>query len=789
MKRYLGIVAICVSAFLGLASCSGSKEEEPQKIDPVLNVPSAQNGVTAPAAGGEVKIAYSIDNPTVTGKFTASSSVSWVKVDVTSDKNNIVLNVDSNDGDERTAEITASYASLTPVKITLTQLAAGEEISISSKELSFEHEGNLTDEVTVTSDRDWTLEGSVSWVEPSAKSGKSGDVVTFTAQVNPDEAERTAEFVFNCASKSAKLVIRQAGKPALDIIGAVKDAVLKKLLLEKSDLDKDGVITMEEAVSLKELVYIPEDEFSAIASLAGLEHFTGLENVDLSKNTFTEADFSKMQGLRKLTLNSCTNLEKINIEGCAALEELHCPFGKALTSLSTVGCASLKTIISYAGALQSVDLSGCPALESVTLYSNKLTSIDLSANTELVTVSIGQSTLKSIRFADNNKISSLSIGGSSSITELDLSLFPCLVSLNVDETKIKTLNLAACPLLEKLNFEGCKRLTSLDVSKNLALKSIMCYQSGLSSITMFEGQWENIKKACFGISSYMVKTVPIEYPEDCASFITDDGLKSYVIATYDANSDGKISGAEAESVKTISYASKGLKSFEGFKYFRKIEVLDLSGNNLEKIDLGPFAATLKDLNLKGNKLKTLSFAGTLSLVRFDVSDNLLTSLTDLSGPNVPTLERIVASNNKLTSFGCSSCGGLKYVDLSNNELVSCDLEYSENIEELYLAHNHLDQDTQRFVRPYTLTSLRILDISYNDFETISSDVTWTDKWLGLESFNARGNSKLLSVDLSPIGETLTSVDVRECPKLSEITLNSLSPCKVQRDQNTTVIRK
>ncbi|MGN0194952.1 MAG: BACON domain-containing protein [Candidatus Cryptobacteroides sp.] len=792
MKRYFSIAAICISAFLGLASCTGSKEEEtdPVKKDPVLKVPSAGKGVTAPAIGGEVKIAYSIENPTETGKFTASASVSWVSVDITSDKNNIVLTVDPNEGDERTAEITASYTSLTPVKVTLTQLAAGEEISISPDNLSFEFEGEeLSGEVTVTSDRDWTLEGSASWVEVSATGGKSGDKVTFTAQANPDEAERTAGFVFKCGSKEAQLTVKQSGKPALDILGAIGDAVLRSLLLEKTDLDSDGVISLEEAAALKELVYIPEDESSAIASLAGLEYFNGLETVDLSKNTFAAADFSMMPALKSLTLNSCSYLESLNIEGCAALEELYCSFNKSLKSIVPAGCTSLKIFISFAGGLESVDLTGCPALESVTLYSNKLTTLDLSANRELLTAAVGQSTLESVAFPQDNRISSLSISGSSAITELDLAQFPCLVSLNVDDTKIKTLDLASCPLLERLSFQNCKKITKLDVSKNLALKSIMCYQSGLSSITMFEGQWENIQKDCLGISSYMVKTVPIEYPEDCASYITDDGLRSYILATYDADSDGKISGSEAESVKTVSYASKGLKSFEGFKYFRKIEVLDLSGNELESIDLGPFVAGLKDLNLKGNKLTAISLAGALSLVRFDVSDNLLASLTDLSGPYLPTLERVVASNNRLTSFGCSSCSGLKYVDLSNNELVTCNVEYSENIEELYLAHNHLNQDTQHFVRPFTLTSLRILDISYNDFELISSDVSWTDKWLSLESFDARGNSKLFSVDLSPIGETLSYIDVRECPRLSEITVNTLSPCKVLRDDNTTVIRK
>lgn len=796
MKRYFTIITIAISTFLGLASCSSPKEEEggkPEKPEvkaPVLKVPSASEGVTAPSAGGEVKFAYSIENPVEGGKLGAEASETWVDVDVTSDKNNIVLDVKPNEGDARTAVITVKYSDLTPVKVTLSQLAAGEEISISQTEFSIACEGSEEEVVTVTSDRDWTLSGGESWVTASAESGKSGDKVTFKVEANDSEEERTAEFMFACASKTAKLTFVQAGKPALDIVGAIKDKSLKALLLENADLDKDGVITPEEAEALKELVYeVRHGDKDAILSLDGLEYFTGLEEVNLYGNEFTSADFSMMPQLKSLDIAGNQWLDNVNLAGCTKLERLSASFDKSLVSLDIRDCASLKSLVACAGALESLDVSGCPALESMTVYSNKIVSLDLSANTSLVNVSAGQESLESIVFPASNSIEVLSLGNSKQISEIDLTAFPALRDISLSYCPVKTLVTEKCPALETIDIQFCKKITSLDVSKNLMLKKIQCYDSGIQTITMFEGQWESIQKNCFGVSSYMIKTVPLDYPEDCSASITDAGLREYVISRYDADGDGKISGAEAESAVEIVYSGKGLTSFDGFRYFRHIAVLDLSDNELESIELGPFASTLTDMNLKGNKLSTISFTGAAALRTVNLSDNRLTAINDVAGSNLEKIERIEAARNKLTKFDCAFAKSLKYVDVTDNELTEFNIQYAESVEEVYVAHNNLSENTSSFVRPYTFTSLKKIDLSYNNFMTIYSDVTWTDKWLSLESFNARGNAKLNFVDLSPIGETLTYIDVRECPRLDEITVSQNSPCQVLRDENTKVVRK
>ena len=66
-----------------------------------------------------------------------------------------------------------------------------------------------TAETTVTSSGAWTMEGDYTWVTPSAKSGNSGDKVTFTYGVNMGGKERAAIFKVRCGSAYTNFALRQ----------------------------------------------------------------------------------------------------------------------------------------------------------------------------------------------------------------------------------------------------------------------------------------------------------------------------------------------------------------------------------------------------------------------------------------------------------------------------------------------------------------------------------------------------------------------------------------------------
>ena len=480
-------------------------------------------------------------------------------------------------------------------------------------------------------------------------------------------------------------------------------------------------------------------------------------------------------------------ITSINLKGCSALKTVRAALDKSLESIDLQGCTSLVSCIAYGTKLKAIDVSACTLLESLIVYSSSLSALDVSGCTALTDLNAGCATLASVKLPANSVITTLSLFGSSKLTSLDLSVLPGLKSLIISSTSISGLDLAKCPLLEKLDIDSCKKITTLDVSHNLHLKSISALLSGLSKVIMFQGQYEAIK-CTYNIKPSMITTVAIDYPEDCTSTITDSGLRNYIVSKFDADGNGKISGSEAESVKELVYTGKNLSEIGSLVYFRQIRKLDLSNNKLTAIDLGPFVNLLEELNLSGNSLAELSFAGAKSLKTVFVSNNSLTSCTGLSGSDLTDLTYIDASHNKLTSFKCSYAKALKNVNLSYNELTSCDLDDCTAITGLNVGHNHLTEDTQSFVRPYRFAALVSIDLSNNDFVKLSSDVTWTDKWTSLRSFNCSGCGKLQEVDLSPING-LEEVNVKDCPRLATLYLSSSANPQVSKDENTVIKRK
>lgn len=756
----------------------------PLVIPVSLELEKTQVNVTA--ASCTEKIGFTLKNADKNETLALASSEKWVECSI--EESSIVLSIQANYSEERKAEVTVSHPKLDPVVITVTQAAAGEEISISESSKAVSVEGE-TFEIQVSSDREWTLEGNADWIEVSSTQGKPGDKVSFKVAENSALDGRTATYTFRCASKSAELTISQEGRT---IVSSIKDAVLKQWLLGNADLDRDGVISAQEAAALTTLEIKgsanPMDP--SIETLEGLEFFTNLETINLYQQGMVEADFSMMKNLRAVNVGYSKYLFSLNLTGCTNLEVIEAGGCTKLSKVLITDCTGLKNIIAYASGLSSIDVSQATELESLTVYSTKIESLDLTNNERLRNLNAGCETLSEIRMPAKNSLASLSLSGASNLVSIDLSGCTALRSLSLSSTGVRSLDLSKCEVLEGVDIDFTKKINTLDISKNYHLRKVNAYLSNLTKLITFKGQWDIIKPNCLGVSDYMVKgyEVDIDYPTDCASFITDESLRNYILNKYDVDGDGKISGEEAEKVTTIKYAGKGLKSFDNFLFFRNIAVLDLSDNDLTSIDLGSFVHSLKELNLSGNKIKELSIDGAVNIETLYISNNAMENLEGMMGTNMTRIKWIDASNNRLKTFRCSYNTSLTYANVSNNELTVCDFDGCTSLAELNVSHNQLTNDTGSLVRPYTWTSLAVINLSYNNFEKIRSDRTWTDAWENLIYINCQGCPVLKELDLSPNAK-LRDLYVKECPKLSTVIINAGANPYIDKDDNTTIERK
>lgn len=95
-------------------------------LPPVLKITSGAT-MSVPAAGSTETITYTVENPADGISVAASSDVSWLNSFVYN-VDGVSFNIDENPGDERSGTITLSYEGAEAQTVSVTQLAAGEEI-------------------------------------------------------------------------------------------------------------------------------------------------------------------------------------------------------------------------------------------------------------------------------------------------------------------------------------------------------------------------------------------------------------------------------------------------------------------------------------------------------------------------------------------------------------------------------------------------------------------------------------------------------------------------------------
>ena len=126
-----------------------------------------------------------------------------------------------------------------------------------------------------------------------------------------------------------------------------------------------------------------------IVDLTGLDLLTGLKQVDLGGNDFTELTGDMLPaGLEKITLDGCENLAKINLDNKSSLEVV-------LGDLPALTNLSLKQYGDY-----ELDLSGCPELYSLYLTGTKMTALDITANVKLHNFAINNSSIAHLTGAE-----------------------------------------------------------------------------------------------------------------------------------------------------------------------------------------------------------------------------------------------------------------------------------------------------------------------------------------------------------------------------------------------------
>ena len=250
---------------------------------------------------------------------------------------------------------------------------------------------------------------------------------------------------------------------------------------------------------------------------------------------------------------------------------------------------------------------------------------------------------------------------------------------------------------------------------------------------------------------------------DATSF--PDRVLLEAVSSYDANSDGRLSDAEAASVTSLNLSESGVTDLTGVCELKSLVDLDAHGNGIEQVKLDGLVR-LQRLDLSRNNLASFSAVGLHELIDLDVSDNALEAL-DLSGG-----ERLVSldcTGNKIARLDLSDCTGLLELACDPDQNVTIPLSPGFFPDEtLRNALRAYDSDGDGALGSRERQAVTTLTINGGALQDL----------YGLAWFDALGkldvsDTRLSSVDGIHLCPTITSISACGC-QIDSVDLTGLS---------------
>ena len=715
MKKFtlsLAFAALMTAVALIFSGCSDDPEVGPEA--PVISAKDMQ----VPATAGKQKLAYSIAHPVEGQSISAESDQTWIH-DFEYTDANIAFQVDANEGEARTATLTLKYEGAADLKVEIKQMAFDASIEISPKALSFGYTGG-EESVTVTSSGDWTLtvpSGSDSWVVPSATSGKNGDKVTFKVEAENDtEAEKTAEFVFDCKGAQVKLTVTQNVKgqlifvtesplavapeggtvtvklqtniepvtatinvPEGETIDWITD-VTTRAMMEKEfqfkvdpndeDTDRSVTISFSNTDATEQFVITQESSNPNIAKKLKDELFRKyiMENYDLDEDGV-------------LTPEEAANVTSITLDGNA----------------TSGGDPALRPIASLAGIEYFPELTALklnwitPAIEAVDLSKNtKLTSIDMTLGSGVMGINcanlpeltyfqmkrLTESETNPDKFEDTG-LETINLDGCPKLTEINVVRITNLRTLSFKDSKDLGTMVLESSFVNKAEVE---EPTTVDISVCPSLSKFICTPN-LGKLVLTQAQFDQFyeelvvnQNSFYGI--WAITDAP-DISEDW-----DPVFRAACIEQFDLDGNGKLSQNEANKVSGVGSMLvidkdtpnvgdlKSLKGIENFKYLKNIYITGATA--LEDVDLSS-NTWLETISLSlANGVETLKFPVSadyvnpvkVELIFSDPAANVGPTSLDFS-PLAKHVSSITIKNAaKLSDMNLAGCEQLASLDIA-----------------------------------------------------------------------------------------------------------------------------
>ena len=155
------------------------------------------------------------------------------------------------------------------------------------------------------------------------------------------------------------------------------------------------------------------------------------------------------------------------------------------------------------------------------------------------------------------------------------------------------------------------------------------------------------------------------------------------VGKKDSDGDGSLSQEELDAVTAMDLRKQGIEQLDGLEYFRNLESLNCSENDLTALVLEDFPA-LTSLTCNENaSLETLDLSGVPALEQLYCFHS---ALTELDLQDVPALTYLAWGGSPLQELDLSNSPELQVLHVLGGDLADADLSHNPKLDMLLWNH-------------------------------------------------------------------------------------------------------
>ncbi|MDR2775543.1 MAG: hypothetical protein LBC19_12540 [Tannerella sp.] len=415
---------------------------------------------------------------------------------------------------------------------------------------------------------------------------------------------------------------------------AFPDLLFEQYMLQNFDTDADGLISLREAKSVRNI----DCSDRRITSLKGIQYFTALETLNCSRNPINALDLTQNTALVLLTCDGC-EFESIDLSKNTALNCLNCSENYYLKSLNLSNNTNLLVLYCNDNQnLASLNLDGNTNLQVLSFNRNPtISSLNLSRNTNL----------RELQCIYNRHGVNLTLTGLTyrSLEKLIL-MYVKIGAIDTGVSPLKELHCEMDVLPASIDLSGCDKL------EELSLKGEFSYESTNINLT-----------GCTALNTIVISGSDKSFD---ASPCTSLRKLYYRYGDVDISKNTELEEVDVRNILGDITNLRKLKTLR-FWMIKNVEMLDLSNQTmLENLDCAVLDIPM-DLS-RCKALRTLYIrdpyfdgAATVDLKNLpaleDVRADYLRPQLLLNIENCPALKIIACQ--RLATLNVSGCASLE----------------------------------------------------------------------------------------------------------------------------------